>query len=373
MRRGCCRRKRSRIQDPLLLAVRVAIVALAALALAQPLLLTGGRRRSLDRGLARAVIVDTSASVRRGPLDSAHAIASRLVAGAQTSIVVESNDPSAAVRGATAWVAKQERRGEIAIVSDFQRGQLDRADLGPIPTPIGIVLRRVATPASSDSSATQLIANGRTTVATAAVSNTGVDVAWKSGSAVPAHLPVDLFAGRDEASALTALQSAVATVAVPLPIDTTRAIAVVFARYPGRDTIMRTLEPARASWQLALLDDARREALSVAASGEALVAGTRRFVLITTVEPTSLDAARLVSLARRATSAAPPASELEPGVVSDSELRTWERAPTEVASTQHRPTDDNGPSDARWLWTIVLGAACRRVVDPPGRATRGGE
>src|ERR1700749_1932101 len=52
--------KRTRIHDPLLLAVRVAILLFAAAALAQPLVLTNGRKASLDRGLARAIIVDTS-------------------------------------------------------------------------------------------------------------------------------------------------------------------------------------------------------------------------------------------------------------------------------------------------------------------------
>lgn len=347
--------RRSRIQDPLLLAVRVAIVALAALALAQPLWMTGGRRQALDRGLARAVIVDTSASARRVSLDSARSLATRLAGNAQMSIVIATNDPSTALRGAAAWVAKQQRRGEIAIVSDFQAGQLDRADLASIPASMGIMLRRVAMPANTDSSVTQLASNGRTLTATASVSAAGVDAAWAAGSVTSSRSSVTLLGGRDDADALAALQTAAATVAVPLPIDTTRAIAIVFARYAGRDSLVRNLEAARQPWQLELLDDVRGLGLPLAASGNAVVGGTDRFVLVTTAGPSSFDAARLLSAAHQATSSAPAPSELEPGVVSDGELRTWERAPTDVASTQFRPTDGNGPSDARWLWTIVLG------------------
>ncbi|HEV8218511.1 MAG TPA: BatA domain-containing protein, partial [Gemmatimonadaceae bacterium] len=57
--------RRTRIQDPLLLALRCAIVALAALALAQPLLVTAKRKQAVERGIARVIVVDTSVSMRR--------------------------------------------------------------------------------------------------------------------------------------------------------------------------------------------------------------------------------------------------------------------------------------------------------------------
>src|ERR1043166_6684007 len=57
--------RRTRVRDLLLLAVRIGILAAAVAALAQPLLLTPGLKQSLDRGLGRAVILDTSASMSR--------------------------------------------------------------------------------------------------------------------------------------------------------------------------------------------------------------------------------------------------------------------------------------------------------------------
>src|ERR1700733_3419774 len=57
--------RRTRIHDPLLLAVRCGAIVLAAAALARPLVVTATRKQSLDRGLARAIVVDTSASMRR--------------------------------------------------------------------------------------------------------------------------------------------------------------------------------------------------------------------------------------------------------------------------------------------------------------------
>src|SRR3954462_1104830 len=57
--------RRMRVHDRLLLAVRIAVLVAAAAALAQPLFLLGGRSRALDQRVARAIIVDTSASMQR--------------------------------------------------------------------------------------------------------------------------------------------------------------------------------------------------------------------------------------------------------------------------------------------------------------------
>jgi hypothetical protein len=62
-----------------------------------------------------------------------------------------------------------------------------------------------------------------------------------------------------------------------------------------------------------------------------------------------------VSVARRATSSAPSFGERESEMLSDSVLRSIERAPADAVPDQHRPLDGDGPSDARWLWLAVLG------------------
>ena len=69
--------RRTRIHDLPLLLVRIGAVALAVAALAQPLVLTAKRARSLDRGLARAIVVDTSASMRRATPGGTSAIEDR--------------------------------------------------------------------------------------------------------------------------------------------------------------------------------------------------------------------------------------------------------------------------------------------------------
>jgi hypothetical protein len=352
--------KRTRVQDPLLLAVRAAIVALAALALAQPLLMTSGRRRALDRGLARAIIVDTSASMRRtaaggGSLvDSALATGERLADDAQASIVVRTADPSGAIVGAIAWVVKQGRRADIAVVSDFQRGTIDAVDLAGVPAAVGIVLSRVSPRDSVTGARLTFVANTRGGEARAEATPTGTTVGWTPSTTDSVGIPVELFAGARDAAELSALRLAANSTPVALPIDSTRAIAVVFAGYASRGAVLSTIRPPRAAWKLDFLAAARRDELPVTAAGDATIDNRQRFVVFTDASVLSVDAARLVSAARQITSTAPPAAEFEPKVLSDSTLGAMERAPGEASAGQHRPLDDSGPSDARWVWALVL-------------------
>lgn len=353
--------QRSRIQDPLLLAVRSAILALAAIALAQPLLLTTGRRAALDRGLARAVVVDTSTSMRRTMasgvrlLDSARALAKGLAADAKTSIVVETVDPAASLSGATAWIARQERRGEIVIISDFQRGQIERDDFAELPTSVGIALQQLLPSDTGTAASVRVLASGRAIDARMSATPAGADVEWSA--AVPdaaTHVPVALFAGPEQSSALAILDAAAATIALPLLIDTTRAIGIVFTKYPQRDAVIASLQPARAEWELALAASLRRAKLTLTASGHTTIDGTGRFVLVTSADPSSVDAAAIVTMARRATAIASSPLETEPGSVAAAELKRWERPALESPPSQHRPLDDDAPSDGRWLWAAVL-------------------
>jgi hypothetical protein len=40
--------------------------------------------------------------------------------------------------------------------------------------------------------------------------------------------------------------------------------------------------------------------------------------------------------------------------VGESELSAWNRAPASAGNARFRPSDDDGPSDARWLWLVAL-------------------
>src|SRR6185436_13553594 len=123
------------------------ILAAAVAALARPLLLTGARTTS-TRGLARAIIVDTSASMLRSSsdgsaIDVARREAQRLAGESQSSVILETPAPRQAVDGALAWIARQDGRRELTIISDLQRGALSTRDLARVPADVGIHVTRV--------------------------------------------------------------------------------------------------------------------------------------------------------------------------------------------------------------------------------------
>ena len=137
------------------------ILASAVIALAQPFLVTSKRRNELSRGIARAIVVDTSESMRQAdangarPIDAARRESERLARDAQTSLVIQSATPRRALAGAADWIARQQRRAELVIVSDFQTGTIDRRDLDAVPRAAGFVSRASRAAGGSSESVAQ--------------------------------------------------------------------------------------------------------------------------------------------------------------------------------------------------------------------------
>jgi hypothetical protein len=342
----------------LLLLVRCGILVLAAAALARPLILTRERKQSLDRGLARAIVVDTSASMKRltpqgrTALDSAIRVARAMAAGATTSIVVESAEARRVISGANEWLIKQGRRGELVVVSDFQRGTIDAADLAIVRKEFGIALHRVPVVTSPvESRATwrdiDIVARGTT-------SGDRTDAEWTPAAASPSTDAVILLGAESDRALIRATLEAAKAVAIPLPVDTARAIAVVFGRYPDEARLKSVATAQYAGWMVDQLTTLRRETPPVVSSGVADVNGRSRLVLFTEVEPGSLAAARLAAASRHAMSVATRADELEPDVMSDAALTAMQRPSSGDIPSQSRPVGDNGPSDGRWVWLAVL-------------------
>jgi hypothetical protein len=350
--------RRTRVHDFPLLAVRAGALALAAAALARPLVLTAKRARALDRGLARAIVVDTSESMRRAmpsgtnALDSARREARTLAANARTSVIVETSHPSRALAPASAWLVHQGRRGELVVVSDFQRGEIEAGDFAVVPKSMGVSLHRIPTVAG-DIGMTASRAGSRIVIRTTrAGDRTGVE--WADTPAASFEDRVLLLGGDADRAALEATRSAASTVAVPLPVDTARAIAIVFAGYHDAARLEAEARSRYRPWMVALLSRLRADPLSVSGSGVAAVAGRSRLVLFTSAEPGSLASARLTAEANRATSIAPEAREREPESLSDATLASLQRPPADDVPSQMHPIGDSGPSDGRWLWLGVL-------------------
>lgn len=346
--------KRSRVQDPVLLAVRCAIVLAAVAALAGPLLLTTGRKQTLDRGLARAIVVDTTLR-SAATLDSARQIARRLATDAQTSVVVETGDLATAVPGAVAWLERQHRRGELAIVSDFRVGAIDREDLSNVPAAVGIATYRVAVGDTSATVVERALVGNRVDQATSRWANDATEIQWTATNTPPAAVPSVLVLGASgDTTSIRAAEAAARTVPVALPVDTTRAAAIVLPGYPGADTIGRVRPTRLSSWEAALVGQAERAGLSLGRVGHAAFQGREHFLIVPTTPAGSAATVQLIALARQATSIAPSAGALETRHVGESELSAWNRAPASAGNARFRPSDDDGPSDARWLWLVAL-------------------
>ena len=373
----------TRISDVPLLIVRMAILAAAVAALALPLLLTASRERSLGRSIARAIIVDTSASMAAAtqaralaagvsvPADSpgartgitvARAEATRLAGDASTSVVIETQDPARALPGAVAWLARQPGRREVIIISDFQAGTIDSTDLVRIPADIGLAL---------------------VPVRTEALTRLSPPTAAPSGDAL------SILVGEADRTRAAAARQAAAGLVGDIALPAGQAIALVFDGYPDRDALLRGARPLSEPWQgdvIARLrgDRALAGAVSAAAapmpgggpmptdaSTAALVPIARsadhrpvvlagsdvegqraRLLLFVHADAGSLVSAATFAAIGRAVAPAVSVAELDPTRIDDETLARWRRPA--AAAVSRETADDAGESDGRWLWLAAL-------------------
>jgi hypothetical protein len=328
--------------DPALLLVRCAVVTAAALAVAQPLLVTRARQQAWAARVARAVVVDTSPSVDA-------AIAGPLAAGERRGAAVSERFASTelhdAIASASAWLrAAAAGTREIVVVSDFQSGALSAGDLVDVPAGIGIRFvragRRMA--AAVEAPASDGWRAGRWT-ASIGLDPSGTRVGWRrTAAAAPPRLRV-LAGETDRAAADRAVRAAasfgVAAGDVPHPIE------IAFA---GANP-----DPARAPstpWIAAAAVALEADPL-VAASGAPLSIGERDGVLVASapLPGSSPFAPGLVRAILQAASPRLADRELEPELLDDVSLARWQRAP--VTQPGSAPPD---AEDGRWLWGLAL-------------------
>jgi hypothetical protein len=362
--------RRTRIQDPLLLAIRCAIVALAVLALARPLLLARGRKMEIERGVARAIVLDTSASMRRltpsgnSALDSARRVARTLAGDATASIVIETAQPARQLEGAVAWLRQHYQRAELTVISDFQRGQIDSSDVQAVPGDVSVTLRRVPV-VSPSVMETPWASGGRRVTVRATPRAQSMDAEWTVSSESVADSSVALVGPESDRAAINATRIAAGFEAVPLPRDSGRSVRIearvlgdsatrrLRTRRLGDSATRRLGDSARyAPWMVGLLArlHARGDPIprsAVAGSGE-----RRQLVLFMDSAAGSAAAARIVAEANRAISIAPRVAELEPETLSEREIEGLQQLPR--AGGRARSADPNGQSDARWLWLAAL-------------------
>jgi hypothetical protein len=343
-----------RPSDPLLLALRCAILALAAAALAQPLFRGGARERAAAGVLARVIVVDTSASMRRGAaaggsaLAAARAEAAAAAAAADVALTIETADPAGQLTGASAWLGQQTGRGEITVVSDFQRGTLAEADLAGVAAGVGLSFIDVPVEAGAAAFESMARLGGREILVRATPTDSTTTATWsvRAAGVGAASEPVLLLA----ASAERALADATLAAAGPFvrqPADPASSIAIVLAGYEGRAELERTAAPADAAWMAAVIASVPAGTL-VESARRARIDGRDRLVLFTEAPAGSAESAELVVAAANALAPNVDAAEQEPARIPQAQLAAWQREPTAVTV----PPEDGG--DGRWLWLFVL-------------------
>jgi hypothetical protein len=91
---------------------------------------------------------------------------------------------------------------------------------------------------------------------------------------------------------------------------------------------------------------------SVVTAGSAFLDGRRAMLLFVSDSATPYAAAAVAVAVLRASAPATPAGEIDPAVIPDAMLRSWEREPKPPPPSRLRGLFDE--SDGRWLWVAVL-------------------
>jgi hypothetical protein len=394
--------RRTRLSDLPLLIARVAILAAAVAAVAHPLVLTAERERDLGRALARAIIVDTGASMLRAmtagaggerAIDRARRDAERFASEARTTTRLETSEPGQIVAGAAGWLGTQAGRRELIIISDFQLGAIDSADLAAIGPEMGVRLERMPIQPTSTPIDVPMAATVADAIARVVTTSDRIDVEWIAPPAPPSLASDGLLvlaAEGERARADAARRAAGAISAASVPAD--RPAAIVSLDFEGRATLAREAGPLTHPWQGDIVARLRRDPTLAAAAATAqatgdstfdaegatkpftvvartaggdpvVVAGNGRIasagdardrlILFSRVDAGSLASAALIAALSRAAGMTPDVAELDPAMISDVVLAGWQRdaAPSVAAG----PATEADMSDGRWFWGLALG------------------
>ena len=326
--------RRDRLTDLALLALRCAVIAVAVGALSQPAWPRRADSAQSSGETARAIIIDTSASMTRETapglqaVDAARREAANLAASATISRTIESPTPAEAVAASVNWLSTASMRRELVIVSDFQRGQLEPGDLSAVHAGTGVKTVQIAVqgelptaPAASASAPSVAILAGEE-------ERTGADAAWHA-----------------------AIARGAPAVAAP-----DRPVAIVFPRYHARGTPGAAAKPLVEPWMFDVIAAVASDPLSYLYGRQLSwtggdVSGRDGVLLIADVPADSLAAAALMTAAARAAAQQPTSRERVHDVVAADELARWSR---DAAPDVSRPAADVAPQ-GWWLWAAVLG------------------
>jgi hypothetical protein len=366
-------RRRIRLSDRGLLAIRAGILALAALALAQPRLF-GPTPSSMAPGVSRFIVVDSSASMRRATtvggksaLDSAVIVAAQLASSSAASLEANTAAPALVIPAGIDWLRHREGERELVVISDFQAGVIDSADLASLPTGMGVRLVRIPS-----------IGGGDAVIASAAGRTVRIDfgrahtvATWSPGVSTPCA--VELLTSR---ARQVDAERALHLVSSVRPCDSTSVrhpAAIIYMEYDERAALASAARPLAEAWMAAAVQrlhddpallaatalttadprdslDSRFTVVARDSSGAPLLlasAGRQGLQLWWLAEPGPAATALMAALPG-ALGNPTPVEENDPRYIPPARLQKWERPA--VSSDQVTSAE----SDARWLWGAVL-------------------
>jgi hypothetical protein len=298
--------RRRRVQDVVLLLCRVAIVAVAATALAGPVLRTPGRTAAYANRVARAIVIVDSESA-----DSLDALA----AGAFRSVQIQRTHIADALADAIRWLDRQPPAArEIVLAGAFRRGSIDRSDLIAVPEPVG--LRFARQPDRGAPAVVSLPALRRR--------NDSLVLVERRIRLRPDETEVSEGDGR------------------PLPADRIRVLAPA-NHQPLAEAALAAALDAGVGWP----SPDRRVLIVWDGADEARVQakGGLDVVRMRVPDPPSTSASAIVD----ALEAATPRVQVDPVLIPGERLDEWSRPPG--APPADAPPADEG--DRRWLWALA--------------------
>jgi hypothetical protein len=296
--------RRGRIEDRWLLLCRAAIVALAALAVAGPVLRTDARTAAFASRISRAVVVIESADAAELPA---------IRDGAFASATFTRANVADALGDAVRWLdAQPPSSREIVVTGLLRRAAIRDSDIALLPEDIGIRFRPIALRSEPQSSMSIL--------------------ARRNGALIKVDRPVR-FA--PDATAVTE------GVASSLPAN----FVTIQAKPSDRkvaDAALGAVLDAGVPWA-----DFTTPVVIAWDGAEAVAAGNARIIRMPVPHPlsSSADAVMSMLIAR-----SPRPVLREPVPIASEQLDAWSRPPRGVSPLA--PIVDEG--DRRWLWGAVL-------------------
>jgi hypothetical protein len=378
--------RRHRPTDVPLMLIRLAVVAAAVMALAQPFWRNASAARAVAPGLSRAVVVDRSPRMAqpsddgRPGVERAAAEMSRL-GGATNQIVVDAIDIRAALAAAIGWAARQTGDREIVVISSFAAGSVNAADAATVPPGVGLKLISIVLNLSTQSAGLPLDARSdrgasQSVTPRLTLGPEETAVSWATAPAAPSA-SIDWRVRPEDVAGLATATGAALDVGAParaadrpvlvvLPgaadraslstgaraIDTPWMFDVVRALSEDRllISVSRTTTAASADVPSIFTPIVRDEAGNTVLAGARAGSAPAQLLLLSNAPAATLFTAALSTAIAGATRAG-TWSALEPASISRDELTRWER-PT--GSTVPASPAVEGAPLGRWLWVAAL-------------------